>query len=90
MFSISGDFSNGVYSGNSVNGFKTMIMQSSENVDTVVNDFEKALAAGLDPNAALRKAMDDNHLTDDDFTNSDINRVNKKIEEIYRSNRWRH
>ena len=84
MFSVSGiNFANGVYHNGRVNGAEVAILQSSENADNVISDFEKAFMAGMDPNMVIRKVLDDRHLTNEDFTDSDIVRVNRKIESIY-------
>ena len=51
MVSMGGiNFANGVYHNGGINGIEVAILQSAENADNVVNDFEKAFAAGMDPN----------------------------------------
>lgn len=84
MFSVSGiNFANGVYHNNKINGAEVAILQSSENADNVISDFEKVFMAGMDPNVVIRKVMNDRNLSDKDFTDTDITRVNRKIEAIY-------
>lgn len=84
MFSVGGiNFSNGVYYNGKVNGAEVMIMQSSQNADTVISDFEAAFRAGMDPNNVIEKIMRDRNLSNSDFTDNDIARVNRKIEAIY-------
>lgn len=85
MFAISGDFSHGAFYGDKINGMQTAVMQSAENVDKVINDFDKYFLAGLDPNVVIQKVMDINNFSEADFTDSDISRINKKIESIYKS-----
>lgn len=85
MFAINGDFSHGAFYGDKINGMQTVIMQSAENADKVVSDFDKYFMAGLDPNMVIQKIMDINNFTNSDFTESDIHRINKKIESIYKS-----
>lgn len=104
MFSIHGanaidgiEFSHGAYYGEQlnnqwkVNGAQVAIMQSEENADHVIEDFEKAFNAGLNPNDVLREVMTSRNLTEHDFTDTDIERINRKVEKIYRAkkNDWR-
>ncbi len=85
MLAISGDFSHGTFYGNKINGMQTAVMQSAENANKVINDFDKYFLAGLDPNVVIQKVMDINNFSEADFTDSDISRINKKIESIYKS-----
>lgn len=87
MFSVSHiDFSNGVYGpGNRINGLEVHIMDSSAKADKLISDFEKKLMPGMDPNVLVDQIMRDNHISDRDFTDPDVNRINRKIEEIYKS-----
>ena len=83
MVSVGGiNFANGVYHNGGINGIEVAILQSAENADNVVNDFEKAFAAGMDPNQTLKRVLDDRRLSEDDFTALDIMKVNRKIEAI--------
>lgn len=74
----------GIYDGR-LNGIDTMIMDSAQNADNVINDFEKAFAAGMNPNNLLTEILDDRNLTIEDFTDQDIQRVNRKVEQIYKT-----
>lgn len=87
MFSITKvDFSNGAYDPyNRLNGMETMILESSHKADNVIKDFEKMLEAGMDPNQVIDKVLQDRHYSEHDFTNMDINRINRKVEAIYKS-----
>ena len=87
MFSVSHiNFANGVYGpGNQVNGLEVYIMDSSAKADKVISDFEKKLTPGMDPNVLVDQIMRDNHISDRDFTDSDVNRINRRIEAIYKS-----
>ena len=91
MFSINDiNFANGVMSGNRVNGLEVMIMESSEKADNVINDFEKAFQAGMNPNNVLEGVLYERNYKESDFTNTDIVRINRKIDAIYKSNKGHH
>lgn len=86
MFDIGGiNFANGVYHNGMINGAEVAIMESSEKADKIISDFEKQFRAGTDPNFTLRKIMDDRNYRDSDFTDMDIVRINRKVEEIYKA-----
>lgn len=92
MFSISNlDFAHGAYNNIGVNGAQAAIMQSAEDADHVIEDFEKAFNAGLNPNDVLREVLASRNLTEKDFTDTDIERINRKVEKIYKSatHEWR-
>lgn len=93
MFSVSHiDFSNGAFGpNNQINGLEVFIMDSSEKADKVIKEFERQLTPGMDPNHLIDKIFRDNHYSDRDFTDLDINRINRKIEAIYKNvnrGRW--
>lgn len=69
---------------NSFNGVQGMIMQSSENADNVIADFEEAIAKGYNPNFIIDQILENRGLTEADFTDSDILRINRKVESIYK------
>lgn len=73
------------FADNYVNGVEAMVMQSSKNVEDVVSDFEKAFAAGMNPNALLDNILQNRNLTENDFTDDDIINVNRKVEAIYKT-----
>ena len=87
MFSITNiNFSNGAYDPyNRLNGMELMIMESSAKADNVIKDFEKVLQAGMDPNQVIDKVLKDRHYSETDFTDMDINRINRKVESIYKT-----
>lgn len=87
MFSVTDiNFSNGVYGSNGgVNGAEVFLLQSSENADTVISDFERLYYAGLDPNNLFENIMRNRNLTRKDFTDRDAARVKRRVEEIYKS-----
>ena len=87
MFNISNiNFTNGVYGLNGrVNGTEVMIMESSAKADNVIRDFEQALSAGMDPNQVIDEVLKNRHYSESDFTDMDINRINRKVESIYKT-----
>lgn len=88
MFSIGEiNFINGAYSGNRLNGAEAMIMESAEKVDNVINDFEKAFQAGMDPNNVLNQILIKRNYYKNDFLDSDIKKITRKVESIVNNNR---
>lgn len=87
MLNISNiNFANGVYASNGkINGIEVMIMESSAKADNVIHDFEQTLVAGMDPNQVIDKVLQDRNYSESDFTDMDINRINRKIEAIYKA-----
>lgn len=88
MFKVSGiDFSNGAYdpSNRRLNGAEIAIMESAAKADTVIKDFESVLAAGMDPNMVIDKILQERNFSESDFTDMDINRINRRVEAIYKS-----
>ena len=90
MFDVTGNFQYGTYHAdypNKVNGFQTMVIQEQEDADRVIEFFEKAIAAGYNPNdihiqyMIFKKAkVDINDL--DDFNKK---RIEKRVNEIWES-----
>lgn len=76
------NFSNGAYSGNHLNGMEAWIMESAEKADIVINDFEKLYESGMDPYNLLDQIRSERKYHLNDFTNSDINRINNRINKI--------
>jgi len=68
-----------------LNGYDVMVTQSSANADLVIREFQRLMSEYMDPNAVIGQILDDNNLTNDDFTDSDIARINRRIEAIYKS-----
>ena len=62
-----------------------MIMESSAKADNVIRDFEQALSAGMDPNQVIDEVLKNRHYSESDFTDMDINRINRKVESIYKT-----
>lgn len=83
------DFSNGVYTNDGrINGIEVMIMDFDEKADKVVKDFEEIMKNELSPYVALDQAFTRNNVTEDDFTDFDLERINKKVNAIYKNRRY--
>jgi hypothetical protein len=80
------NFANGVY-GNcgKINGLEVMAMESSEAADKVINDFAEIIKVELSPYAALDQAFERNNISEDDLTDFDLQRINRKVNAIYKS-----
>lgn len=83
------DFSNGIYTNDGrINGIEAMIMDSDEKADKIVKDFEEIMKNELSPYAALDQAFARNNVTEDDFTDFDLERINRKVNAIYKNGRY--
>lgn len=90
MFHLVGmDFSRGADfpNTNKVNGMQAMIMQSQENLERVLPDFEAAIAAGYNPNDVKDQIFQKYNLTESDFTDFDAKTLVSKVEQMYKANR---
>jgi len=61
------------------------IMNSSQNVDTIVYAFEAAIRAGYHPNDVEQKIYAETGIDPSDLTSSDKNQIQRRVEEIYQS-----
>lgn len=88
MFRINNiNFNNGVYdkSGRYINGAEVAIMNSAEKADIIINDFINLYQVGLDPNIVINKILISRNINENDLTDIDINRINKKIQALYKT-----
>lgn len=86
MFSVSDiNFSNGVYSKGKINGAEVMIMERMQRLDVLVKDFERAIAAGYNPNYVKDEIFRKRGITESDLTKSEIESLEKRISAIYKS-----
>ena len=60
------------------------ILQSNENLEKVLPDFEDAIFRGENPNEVKDEIFAKYGITDEDFTNSDANILIKKVEDMYK------
>lgn len=72
-------------SGMGSNGFMNQIMQSQQNADTLIKDFEDAIAAGYNPNEIKDEVFAKRHLTEGDLTYNDQQRLIRKVEAAWKS-----
>lgn len=80
------NFANGVYGKNGkVNGMEVMIMDEAEKEDKIVNDFEQILKSEMSPYAALDQAFTANNVSQDDFTDSQLDKISRRVNAIYKS-----
>lgn len=80
------NFANGVYGNNGkINGLEVMAMEESEREDNIVDTFEEILSAEMSPYAALDQAFAANNLSQDDFTDSQLDRISRRVNAIYKS-----
>ena len=67
-------------------GVDIAFMQSHEYADLIISEFKKRYYYG-DPNTCLKRIMAENHITDGDLMDQDINRINREATKIYQSRR---
>lgn len=85
MFNITGDFSQGAYLNGGLNGFSAMVMQRQQDIDNIIADFEKAIAAGYNPNEVRDTILKQNGITR--LTAAESAHITRKVEEIYQAKR---
>ena len=95
MFNIGQvNFANGVYNNaGKVNGLEVMAMNDAQLEDSIVADFEEILKNELSPYAALDQAFERNNVSQDDFTDSQLDKINRRVNAIYKSSMnkdWRY
>ena len=61
-------------------GFATFIMQSELNVERCLPLFQQAIEQGHNPNEAIFNAL---KITDNDFTDTDAERLIEQVEKMY-------
>ena len=59
------------------------ILQSSQNLQRVLPDFEAAIATGKNPNDVKDEIFAKYNITDSDFTNPDAQELIDKVEAMY-------
>lgn len=68
------------------NGFMNYVMQSQETTDKLIEDFEKAFAAGHNPSDELIKQIFANRgVKESDLSDFDKKRLKRKVEEVYKT-----
>ena len=66
-------------------GFATFIMQSELNVERCLPLFQQAIEQGYNPNDAKESIFNALKITDNDFTDTDAERLIGQVEKMYQS-----
>lgn len=66
-------------------GFVTFIMQSELNVERCLPLFQQAIEQGYNPNDAKEAIFNTLKITDNDFTDTDAERLIEQVEKMYQS-----
>ena len=66
-------------------GFATFIMQSELNVERCLPLFQQAIEQGYNPNDAKEAIFNVLKITDNDFTDTDAERLIKQVEKMYQN-----
>ena len=66
-------------------GFATFIMQSELNVERCLPLFQQAIEQGYNPNDAKEAIFNTLKITDNDFTDTDAERLIEQVEKMYQS-----
>lgn len=72
-------------SDNYVNGMDAMVMQSASDVDKVIALFENAIEQSYHPNEVEQEVYRQANVNPSDFTWYDKQKIQRKVEEIYKS-----
>lgn len=75
---------------NYVNGMNAMVMQSASDVDKVIALFENAIEQGYYPNDVEQEVYRQANVNPSDFTWYDKQKIQRKVEEIYKLKGSRH
>ena len=81
VFKVTGNFSQGAYCGNKVNGFQAMVMQNDLDMQKIISDFENAAAAGYALSEVQEMIFEKYGIT----RPADRDSILRKVEEIYKS-----
>ena len=69
------------------NGFVNYILQSQQDTDLLIKDFEDAIMKGLNPNEVEDQIYKARKVNPKDLTIDDQRRLKRKVEEIWASNK---
>ena len=73
--------------GHGMNPFSNMVRQQAEDVDNVIKDLEKAVAAGHNPNIFFEDVLRKNGVRSQDLSESDKDRIKRRVESAMRAKR---
>ena len=78
-------FERGVYcSHNKINGFQTMVLESYQKTNELIEYFKDAVDKGYDPNSVINQILEECNVKESDLTDFDIQRLNREIEQYVR------
>ena len=69
------------------NGFVNYILQSQQDTDLLIKDFEDAIRKGFNPNEVEDQIYRARKVNPKDLTINDQRRLKRKVEEIWASNK---
>ena len=69
------------------NGFVNYILQSQQDTDLLIKDFEDAIKKGFNPNEVEEQIYRARKVNPKDLTINDQRRLKRKVEEIWASNK---
>ena len=69
------------------NGFVNYILQSQQDTDLLIKDFEDAIRKGFNPNEVEDQIYKARKVNPKDLTINDQRRLKRKVEEIWASNK---
>ena len=72
-------------SGMGHNGFMNQIMQSQQDTDMLIKDFEEAIAAGYNPNDIRDEIFAKRNVSESDLTYNDKQRLIRKVEAAWKT-----
>ena len=67
---------------NDINSFNLFIKQSDENVRKVIPALRQALLKGINPMDAINEIFTKYHISESDFTDADIQKIENVIKEF--------
>lgn len=67
---------------NNINSFNLFIKQSDENMRKVIPALRQALSEGINPMDAINEIFAKYHISGDDFTDADIQKIENVIKEF--------
>lgn len=74
---------------NKINGFQTMILESYQKTNELIECFKDAIDKGYDPNSVIDQILEACNVKESDLTDFDIQRLNREIEQYVRQKKSR-
>lgn len=82
---VGSSFRTNPYYDGRLNGVDLAIMESQQNADRLISCFEQAIRAGYNPNDVANRIYKETGIMPEDLTAFDRKRVERKVEEVYKS-----